>query len=43
MLVSAGNGLATSCSSPQIGTVIGKSLENFDGEFGMIEVAIGKT
>ena len=43
MLVSAGNGLATSCSSPQIGTVIGKSLENFEGEFGMIEVAIGKT
>lgn len=43
MLVSAGNGYAKASSSPEIGTVIGKSLENFNGTGGIIEVAIGKT
>ena len=43
MMVSAGNGYAKASASPAIGTVIGKSLENFDGIDGIIEVAIGKT
>lgn len=43
MMVSAGNGYAKASSTPAIGTVIGKSLENFDGIVGIIEVAIGKT
>jgi len=43
MMVSAGNGYAKASESPAIGTVIGKSLENFDGIDGIIEVAIGKT
>ena len=43
MMVSAGNGYAKASSTPAIGTVIGKSLENFDGIDGIIEVAIGKT
>ena len=42
MMVSAGNGFARAESSPTIGTVIGKSLENFDGETGFIEVVVGK-
>ena len=42
MMVSAGNGHATACSEPKIGTIIGKSLENFDGAHGIIEVAIGR-
>ncbi len=28
-------------SNPKLGSVIGKSLENFDGEQDVIEVAIG--
>lgn len=43
MMVSAGNGYAKASAAPAIGTVIGKSLENFDGIDGIIEVAIGKT
>jgi hypothetical protein len=42
MMVSAGNGYATSSIEPKIGTIIGKALENFDGEIGIIEVAIGR-
>jgi hypothetical protein len=42
MLVSAGQGRATAISVPMIGTVIGKSLQNFDGDEGIIEVAIGR-
>ena len=42
LMVSAGNGLATACSSPIIGSVIGKSLENFEGSLGTIEIAIGR-
>jgi hypothetical protein len=42
MLVSAGNGFAKSKSKPEIGTVIGKSLEDFHGETGMIEAVIGR-
>jgi hypothetical protein len=42
LIVSAGNGYAKSCADPKIGSVIGKSLEDFDGDTGMIEVAVGR-
>jgi phage tail protein X len=42
MLVSAGEGYARPMDHPYIGTVIGKSLENFDGAEGIIEVAVGR-
>jgi hypothetical protein len=42
MMVSAGNGHAQACASPAMGTVIGKALENFDGESGVIEVVVGR-
>jgi hypothetical protein len=42
MLVSGGDGYARPSSAPHMGTVIGKSLENFDGIEGIIEVAVGR-
>ena len=42
MMVSAGDGYARPWNNPQMGTVIGKALENFDGIEGVIEVAIGR-
>jgi len=42
MLVSAGYGFARQALFPILGTVIGKSLENFDGIEGIIEVAVGR-
>ena len=42
MMVSAGNGQAQACSTPAMGTVIGKALENFDGESGIIEIVVGR-
>ena len=42
MMVSGGNGYARPTSSPQLGTVIGKSLENFEGIEGVIEIAVGR-
>lgn len=42
MMVSAGNGHAMASAAPQVGTVIGKSLENFDGAEGIIEIAVGR-
>ena len=42
MLISAGNGFAKSSKTPDIGTIIGKSLEDFDGESGVIEVVVGR-
>lgn len=41
MLVSGGDGYARPANNPTMGTVIGKSLENFTGE-GTIEVAVGR-
>jgi len=41
MLVSGGDGYARPSSAPHMGTVIGKSLEDFTGE-GIIEVAVGR-
>lgn len=42
MLVSAGNGYAKSSQVPVLGAVIGKALEDFDGVFGIIEIAVGR-
>jgi hypothetical protein len=42
MMVSGGNGFARPSSAPQMGTVIGKALENFDGIEGLIEIAVGR-
>lgn len=42
MLVSGGNGFARTTQTPQIGTVIGKALGDFDGLEGIIEVAVGR-
>ena len=42
MLVSAGNGRARAEANPQVGTVIGKALENFDGLEGVVEVVVGR-
>jgi hypothetical protein len=41
MLVSGGDGYARPANNSGMGTVIGKSLENFTGE-GIIEVAVGR-
>ena len=42
MLVSNGDGRARAEPLPRVGSVIGKAIENFDGEDGVIEVVIGK-
>jgi len=42
MMVSAGNGAARSESNPAMGTVIGKALEDFDVDRGVIEVVVGR-
>lgn len=42
MMISAGNGYARACATPTIGTVIGKSIENFNGTEGMIEIVVGR-
>jgi hypothetical protein len=42
MMVSAGNGHAQACAIPIMGSVIGKALEDFDGESGVIEVVVGR-
>jgi hypothetical protein len=42
MMISAGDGFARACINPTIGSVIGKSLENFNGIEGVVEVAVGR-
>jgi hypothetical protein len=42
MLVSAGEGYARAENLPQVGTVIGKALEDFNGDRGVIEVVVGR-
>ena len=41
-MVSAGNGRARSEADPKISTVIGKALEDFNGDVGVIEVVVGR-
>ena len=43
MMISAGNGHARASAAPAMGPVIGKALENFDGESGIIEIVVGRT
>jgi hypothetical protein len=42
MLVSAGGGYAMADPDPKLGSVIGKALEDFDGDEGVIEVVVGR-
>jgi hypothetical protein len=42
MLVSAGNGRARAETNPRLGAVIGKALENFDGEHGVSVGVVGR-
>ena len=42
MLMSGGGGYARKAINPQIGTIIGKALADFDGVNGVIEVAVGR-
>lgn len=42
MMITAGNGHAQACATPAMGTVIGKALEDFDGETGTIEIVVGR-
>jgi hypothetical protein len=42
MMISSGNGVAMACSKPEIGTVIGKALEDFSGNSGVIEIVVGR-
>lgn len=42
MMVSAGNGFAQACATPSFGSVLGKSLEDFNGEHGVIEIVVGR-
>jgi hypothetical protein len=47
MMVTAGNGFARAEPNPRIGTIIGKSLEDFtatpDNPTAVIEIVVGKT
>ena len=43
LLVSAGTGAARTDNAARAGTIIGKSLENFDGEYGTIEIVVGRS
>jgi hypothetical protein len=42
MMVSAGDGYARSEFNPVLGSVIGKALEDFDGQEGIIEIVVGR-
>jgi hypothetical protein len=42
LMVSATDGHATANNNARAGTIIGKALEHFSGEFGIIEVAVGR-
>jgi hypothetical protein len=42
MMISAGNGRARAEKHPAMGTVIGKALQDFNGDVGEIEVVVGK-
>lgn len=42
MMVSAGNGRARAEANPKLGAVIGKALQDFVGDVGVIEVVVGR-
>ena len=41
-MVSAGDGMAMAHPDPKMGEVIGKALEDHDGDQGVIEVVVGR-
>jgi hypothetical protein len=41
MIISDVGGHGRACAQPEFGTVIGKSLENFNGDYGIIEIVVG--
>jgi hypothetical protein len=43
LMVSTNNGHIISCSSPNMGSVLGKALTDFNGEIGIIEIMVGRT
>jgi hypothetical protein len=43
LMVTAGLGRARAEADPRPGTIIGKALEDFDGESGTIEVVVGRS
>lgn len=43
LLVSANDGRARVDNRPECGTVLGKSLENFDGDYGVVEISVGRS
>jgi hypothetical protein len=43
LLVSAGSGAARTQNDARAGTIIGKALANFDGEYGTIEIVVGRS
>lgn len=43
MMVSAGFGYAKTSTNPQVGQLIGKALQDFDGAKGQIEVVVGRS
>jgi len=42
MMISAGNGHAMACSTPCLGSVIGKAVESFSGAYGIINIVVGR-
>lgn len=42
LMISAGNGAARAEISPAPGTIIGKAVESFDGDRGVIEILVGR-
>lgn len=42
MMISGGHGYAIASENPLIGSVIGKALQDFDGEYGTIDVVTGR-
>jgi hypothetical protein len=42
LMVSNGDGTARAEADPKAGSIIGKALENFAGDTGVIEVVIGR-
>jgi len=42
LMVSAGNGRARAELTPGPGTIIGKAVQSFDGDLGIIEIVVGR-
>jgi hypothetical protein len=42
LMVATGNGRARAELNPAPGTIIGKAVQSFDGEFGTIEIVVGR-